>query len=1205
MAAESGFTHLHLHSQYSVLDGAIRMKDLIPAIQERGMNQVAVTDHGNMYGAVDMTQRAAAINSDNNSAKPNPNKFKPIYGCEAYVAGDKGRTDRSQRMSSHLVLLAKDNEGYKNLQYLISMGFTEGFYYNPRIDKELLRKHSKGLIGLSACLGGVVNKPLLREGESAAAKAAREYKDIFEPGSFFLEIQDNGYKEQVAANQTLLEIGRTYDIPMVATADAHYINPDEAEAHEILMCIQQNRSLEDFRAKGMHHSEQLYIKTPQEMWDSFGRLCPEALENSVRIGNMCNVELSLKQAEFLPNYGVPDGFSEATYLEKLSYDGLRQRIKEANYPVDEPLYKQRLEYELGVINQMGFPGYFLIVWDFINYSKKHGIPVGPGRGSGAGSLVAYALRITDLDPIPYDLIFERFLNPERVSMPDFDIDFCQERRGEVLDYVSRHYGEKNVGQIATYAELSTKSVIKDVGRVLGIPFAEINALTKHIPGLVNGKKPTIDQAMELEPKLKEIQKSNPVYEKIISNAKILEGLHRGTGMHAAGIVIAESELWNYVPVCRGKNGELVTQYAKDEVEEAGLVKFDFLGLKTLTVVAKAVAHIQAKSGPGPHMSRENFDIDKIPQDDQNIYKMISKGLTDGVFQLESDGFKKLLKRLKPDCFEDVVAAVALYRPGPLDAGMVDDYIDRKHGRKKIEYPHPVCEPILNMTYGVIVYQEQVMRIAVDLSGFTLGGADKLRKAMGKKKADVMEKLGKQFVDGAYEKSGMPREAAYDLFENIKKFAGYAFNKSHSAAYAVITYQTAYLKYYYETEFMAALLSTEMRQQENVVKYIQSAREMGIPVLSPDVNQSERDFSVVNVKVDDATTRPGILFGLGAIKGVGDSAIELILEERDGDGYESLFKLCEATDTRKVNKKVLEALVKSGACDTFGRHRSQLFGSIEKALESGQAAQKDRATGQTSLFGAFAEAETALGNDGQSFNESYPDIPEWEESEKLQLEKAALGFYISGHPLRRFENDLPRLASTNVARLLENASQSRSFGGGFERKPPSVTLGCIVSELRERPLKNGNGRMAIAQVEDLHGSIEVLVFSRAFGECEDILKSDQPLLVTGSVKVEGDDPANPIVKLNAQNIQLLSKVRIDATTRVEMRIPVYAVNNDRLEGLKDILSDSLGEIPTTLTIFDPDRSETTLKLPDRLRVRPSDELITRVDNLFELPVTHFK
>jgi DNA polymerase-3 subunit alpha len=1169
MSDSQGFTHLHLHSQYSLLDGAIRVDDLLPAVKEKGMDSVAVTDHGNMYGAVHFYKTAKK------------HGVKPIMGCEAYVAtGPQGRTDKTSRESAHIVLLAKDNEGYKNLTYLISAGFLEGYYYNPRIDKELLKKHSKGLYGLSACLGGVVNKPLLREGESAAAAAAKEFRDLFEPGHFFLELQDNGYKEQEHANQALMNISEVLNIPLVATADSHYLKPQDSAAHEILMCIGQSRSLQEFRAK-MHHSDLLYVRTPQEMWSAFEHTAPSAVENTRRIAENCNVALNLSET-YLPNYGVPEGQTRESYLEEVAHAGLKRRLQEAPYATDASSYKARLDYELGVITRMGFAGYFLIVWDFIRYAKDQAIPVGPGRGSGAGSLVAWALRITNLDPIPYDLLFERFLNPERVSMPDFDIDFCQDRRNEVIQYVSQRYGKNNVGQIVTYSQLSAKSVIKDVGRVLELPFAEVNTLTKLIPGLIDGKKVSIDQALELEPKLREVQKEKPIYKEVISIARSLEGLNRQTGMHAAGIVIGDKPLWEYVPVCRGKEGEIVTQFAKDEVEQAGLVKFDFLGLKTLTVIANAVKHIHQRTDDGPFGTHSSFDIDAVALDDPKVFQLIASGDTDGVFQMESTGFKELLKRLKPDCFEDIVAAGALYRPGPLDAGMVDEYILRKHGRKKVEYPHPVCETILKPTYGVLVYQEQVMRIAVTLCGFTMGEADVLRKAMGKKKADVMAELREKFVQGAHTHNQMQHQDANELFTQIEKFAGYAFNKSHSAAYAVITYQTAFLKTYFPVEFMAALLSTEMRDQDNVVRYIQSAREHTIPVLPPCVHRSERDFSVVQHNNAQA-----ILFGLGAVKGIGDAAIDTIIQARRKKPFSTLYTFCESVDSKKVNRKVLEALIKSGACDAFKRPRSQMMASMDIALDIGQRAQKDRESGQRSLFDLIAPSASNP-NAGHP-QEHYVEVPDWDKKTLLALEKEALGFYITGHPLDDYAQDLSRLCNANTSNIGSFAQKAGAY------KAQEVAVAGIVSNMRERPLKNGTGRMAFFVLEDLHGSCEAMVFSKVYAECETWLKSDQPVLVQGAVVIEGEEEEGAgLPKLRVSSITSLADVRASKARFVDIRTSTHFCSDEHLQELKVILQKHPGNVPVQLTMTSPHTFSVFVQLPTELNVSPTDTLLSHLE-----------
>lgn len=1181
-AAGGEFTHLHLHSQYSLLSGAIRIDELMPRIKELGMSAVALTDNGNMYGAVHFYKAARK------------HGIRPIFGCDAYVA-EKSRHDRQSRDSAHLVLLAQNNVGYKNLSYLVSMGFMQGFYYNPRIDLELLAQHSEGLIGLSGGSSGVIAKVFLRDGMAAAQARAQQFAQTFAPGCFFLELQDTGTIEQARVNEALLEIGRTLDIPMVATANAHYLRPEDAPAHEILMCIGQGRSLAEFRQR-MQHSDKLFVRSPEQMWQTFGQMCPEALLNTTRIAQMCNVELDLSQT-FLPNYVVPEEHTRESYLLEITTAGLKRRIAEAYYPIDEALYQKRLDYELSVITKMGFAGYFLIVWDFIRHAKECGIPVGPGRGSGAGSLVAYSLRITDLDPIPYDLLFERFLNPDRVSMPDFDIDFCQDRRGEVIQYVAEKYGRDNVGQIVTYSLLSAKSVIKDVGRVLELPFAEVNELTKLIPGLVNGKKVNIDQALSLEPKLREIQKEKPVYGQVIEISRALEGLGRQTGIHAAGIVIGDKPLWDYVPVCRGKEGELVTQFAKDEVEEAGLVKFDFLGLKTLTVVAKAQAHVRARGGQGPLGDNAQFDAERVPLDDMEVYKLIARGDTDGVFQLESSGFKELLKRLKPDRFEDVVAAVALYRPGPLDAGMVEDYIARKHGRKKVTYPHPVCAEILDTTYGVIVYQEQVMRIAVALCGFSMGEADVLRKAMGKKKAEVMAQMREQFVSGAQSQSGMDAQVAADLFTQIEKFAGYAFNKSHSAAYAVISYQTAYLKTYYPLEFMAALLSTEMRDQDNVVRYISSAREHGLVIRPPCVNRSGRDFSVE----DDATAKGGrvILFGLGAVKGIGDAAIDAIVDGRSCDNkgiatsapmaFACLFDFCERVDLKRVNKKVLEALVKSGAMDSFKRARAVLFESIEQAVLIGQRTWRDRSIGQTNLFGLLTAVQR---DDGQSAHAiHYSERPEWPDKERLVLEKEAVGFYITGHPLDAYASSLGRLTTANTASLPALAAQGGRRMGG------EVALAGVVSAMRERPLKSGNGRMAFITLEDHLGSVEVIVFSKAFADGEDALRSGEPLLVRGHVMMEGDEEdGQGAIKLRATQISSLSDVRQQSTRALGISLPLDRADEAMMRQLKTTFSQHRGSVPVTLTLGGNGDFEAVVQVCDTLRVCPSDALLVQLTQL---------
>ncbi|MFL5306463.1 MAG: DNA polymerase III subunit alpha, partial [Polyangia bacterium] len=835
------FTHLHLHTQYSLLDGAIRLDHLFPKVLERGMKSVAITDHGNLFGALDFYQKAKA------------HGVKPIFGCETYVSPD--RHDKTERRSNHLILLAKNEVGWKNLSYLNSMGYLEGFYYNPRIDKPLLRAHAEGLIGMSACLGGEIAQALMRRGPEAGETVAREFEDIFGKGNFFLEMQPNGLEEQEQVNGHLQELSKKTGIPLVATNDCHYLNQTDARAHEILMCVQQKKTIHD--EKRLHHrNDAFFVKTPGEM-EAYFKHIPEALENAARIGELCKVDFKLGET-FLPKFQVPDGMTAESYLQVIAEDGLKKRIAEAykrGEKVDGDNYAARLALELSVIQKMQFAGYFLIVWDFIRYAKEHRIPVGPGRGSGAGSLVAYCTRITDIDPIANKLLFERFLNPERVSMPDFDVDFCMNRRDEVINYVTDKYGKDNVGQIVTMHQIKARSGVRDIARAMAIPFAEADKVAKFVPEPIQGKSPPIAEAIEKEPRLRALYDESPIYRELLDVAKGLEGLNRHAGKHAAGVVIGDRPLWEYVPCFRPAGDEtgIVTQYDKDMVEKAGLVKFDFLGLKTLTVIQTCLDHVtRERAGKG----EEPLDLALIPLDDVPVYKMISDADVTGVFQLESSGFRELLKKLRPDCFEDIVAAGALYRPGPLEGGMVDDFIERKHGRKRVEYDHPSLEPILKDTYGVIVYQEQVMQISSALAGYSLGRADLLRRAMGKKKLEVMAKEKAGFLEGAKEK-GIDPKIAEKVFDLMEKFAGYGFNRSHSAAYGMLTYQTAYLKHYYPVEFFAALLTCDKDDTDAIVKFIAEAKGQGIRVLRPDINESDTDFNVVPVPAGLAMGSPGV------------------------------------------------------------------------------------------------------------------------------------------------------------------------------------------------------------------------------------------------------------------------------------------------------------------------------------------------------------
>jgi DNA polymerase-3 subunit alpha len=1161
------FAHLHLHTLYSLLDGAIRLPDLMKSCADTGMKSVAVTDHGNMFGVVNFYQEAKK------------HGIKPVIGFEAYVAGDKGMKEKTQRIGNHLVLLAKNDTGYRNLRYLSTKAFTDGFYYDPRVDKPLLKAHSEGIIALTACMAGAVPRAIRRNDMDEARREVRELKAIF-GDDLYLEVQSNALREQLPVNHGICELARDEGLRLAATADSHYVKREDAKAHEVLMAIASGRTFDDPK-RLRHETEELYIKSPDEMYGAaeattgVGAEWREAVNNTWLIAESCNVNLNLKD-KFLPKFNVPENETLDSFIQKRAREGLDQRFAEiarTGRAINADKYRERLERELGVITSMKFSGYFLIVQDFINWAKRNGIPVGPGRGSGAGSLVAYALRITDIDPLPYNLLFERFLNPERVSMPDFDVDFCQDRRSEVIEYVSEKYGRDNVAQIITYGALSAKSAIKDVARVMGLPFAEVNELTRNIPNLIDGHPATIEKALEVEPKLTQIQESKPIFKQIIDYARALEGLTRSTGMHAAGVVIGEKPLWEYVPLCKGQNGELVTQFAKDEVELAGLIKFDFLGLKTLTVIDDAVKLINRNR-------KEPLDIALLPLDDKKTYEIISRGDTAGIFQMESSGFTEMVKKLKPSVFEDIIAAGALYRPGPLDSGMVDVFINRKHGRERVSYPHPLLEGILKDTYGVIVYQEQVMQIAQELAGYSLGRADLLRRAMGKKKADVMAKERGGFLEGCAKKD-VPDKLANEIFDLMEKFAEYGFNKSHSAAYGLITYQTAYLKAHHPVEFMAALLTSEKDNTDKVVSHIAEARADGITVLQPDVNESDLAFGVA----PDAK-KPGkslIRFGLGAVKGVGENAVEAILGARKKP-FAGLFDFCSRIDTRKINKKTVEALVTAGAFDFTGKPRKALFDAIEPALQQGASEQRDRESGQFGLFGGGAKAVDKAPEERVFGKE------EWSERERLALEKQAIGFYITGHPLARYADDVKRYA-THTCASLANAR-------GFEK----VAVAGIVQGWRERLTKTGK-KIAFAVLEDLTGARDLVMYDDALTKFETLLKGDEPVLVKGMVRLaekfgaeaQQQETSEPSPEIKVDEVQKLADVRAAKATRVDLKLQAEQSSPERLGELKNLFSKYPGSCSVALSIVLPDTAETRISL--KTRVAPSDDFCAAVDRLF--------
>jgi len=1194
----SDFAHLHLHTQYSLLDGAIRTRDLCRTVHERGMKAVAVTDHGNMFGAVQFYEDAKK------------HGIKPILGCEAYIS-DGPMEARTDRKNYHIVLLARNNEGFANLQKLVSYGHLKGFYYNPRIDRTVLREHSKGLIGLSACLSGHISRLILNDRMDEARERVLEYRSIFEPGSYFLELQPSRLEGQEKINPILAQLARDCDVPIVATNDCHYVDRSEARAHEVLMCMGQGRTLDD--PKRMKHAcDEFFIKRPQEMLPYFTQY-PEAMENAARIAKLCNVELTLDKAE-LPTFELPPDVAGDLpgYLRRIAHSGLRDRLEELRargLRPDEDIYRARLDYELQVIIDMKFPGYFLIVWDFIRHAKSIAVPVGPGRGSGAGSLVAYAMRITNLDPMRYNLLFERFLNPERVSMPDFDIDFCMDRRDEVIRYVTERYGEDHVGQIATFHSLKARGLVRDVCRVMGWSVAETNDLAKLIP---EGPKVTLSATTSDPDKLKQELKRDPsltaAYKDLIPIAEAstklrrrleedkraaevmevgcsLEGLNRHAGMHAAGVVIGSRPLWEHVP-CFRADGKLVTQYTMVDAERAGLVKFDFLGLKTLTVISTAVNLI---NDGGLHAQPEPFDIDAIPLDDARVYEMISRGDTTGVFQLESSGFKDLLQRLKPDCFEDIIAAVALYRPGPLEGGMVDQFIECKHGRRAIEFPHPNLRAVLVETYGVFVYQEQVMQAAQILAGFSLGTADLMRRAMGKKKAKEMERQRALFVEGCEKVNSIDPKKANEIFDLIDKFAGYGFNKSHSAAYGLITYQTGFLKCHYRTAFMAALMSCDKDKNENVVKFIAEARGSGIEVLPPDVNESRDDFSVVK-RAEDAQQ---IRFGLGAVRNVGANAVSSILDARKESGpFESVFELCRRVDLRKVNRRTLEGLLRAGAFDSIsqGRARAQLLGALDRATQQGQGAQRDRETGQTGLFDMFNAVETV-------YTEEYPEAEEWSPKERLLGEREALGFYLTGHPLDRFAQDVERFATTNTGRLHENLA-------GAE-----IVIAGVVCDFREVQTRSGRGAMAFFQLEDSFGRLEVVVFPKTYARVDEETGrsiaemiegvGDEPLLVSGRIEVEKNDEGEvQRYKLIGETIRMMAQVRAERTTRVLLRLSIDQLTDTKVLALKQVVANHGGSCKMELQVTVDGRFESTIIFGDEFMVCADESLLLALDRLFE-------
>jgi DNA polymerase-3 subunit alpha len=1148
----ANFVHLHVHTQYSLLDGAIRLEDLFKKAKAYAMPAIAITDHGNMFGAIDFYQTAYRTG------------IKPIIGCELYVApGSRFSRESNSKIENarHIVVLARNIHGYRNLIKLTSMGYLEGFYYRPRVDKELLKQFGDGLIGLSACLHGEISEHLLRGDKESAAKAALEYRDIFGDGNFYLEIMENGIPEQRDVNRGLIELGEKLSIPIVATNDCHYLNPEDAEAHDILLCIQTGRTIEDADRMKFATNE-FYLKPPEEMIKSFS-YCPESIDNTVKIAEKCNLTLTFDNI-FLPHFEIEQEKTLDEYLRDLAKIGL-ENILTGVVGEERDKYLKRLHQELDIIQSMGFSGYFLIVSDFINYAKKKNIPVGPGRGSVAGSLVAFALGITSIDPIRYGLFFERFLNPDRKSMPDIDTDFCIEGRDEIIRYVTNKYGSDHVAQIVTFGTMQAKQVIRDVGRALNMPYGEVDRIAKLVPNVLNIK---LDEAIKMEPRLQSEERNSEKVRKLLSLSRSLEGLNRHSSTHAAGVVISDRPLVERVPLYKSQKEEVMTQFSMDDIQSVGLTKFDFLGLRTLTVIRDALDFI--KKGRGI-----DLDINKIPLDDSQTYQLLMRGETDGVFQLESSGMKDIVVSMKPDCIEDIIALLSLYRPGPLKSGMVPEFISRKHGKTRIKYEVTALEAILKETYGVILYQEQVMQIASVLANYSMGEADTLRKVMSKKNPSEMEKEKPKFLAGA-RKNKIPEEKARKIFEQMATFAGYGFNKSHSAAYAMISYHTAYLKTHYPVEFMTALLTSEKNNRDKIIKYISSCKEMGIDVLPPDINESITDFSVLGTK---------IRFGLAAVKNVGAGAVDSIIESREkGGAFTSLSDLCRRVDLRKINKRVIESLIKCGAFDSFGKKRRQLMEGFDKIVEATQRRKKNGPSSQSSLF-ANDDAKRE-GGESLRDDEHLPDVPEWDAAERLAHEKETLGFYITGHPLLRFADQLQNLTDADSENIIHKRDGETVHVAG--------TVGNVKTVLTKK-----KDTMAYVTLEDMKGSIELIVFGDMFKKYSTVLQSGEPVMVTGTV-----DAGDENCKIIPSEILPLKEAIENPHSEVHFDVNAANATPYTLDSLKRILMKNRGKIDGFIHLHLNGKSETVIYLGKDLRLNPTKSLKKEADSILGDGSTRF-
>ena len=1104
--ASPNFVHHHLHTDYSLLDGACDIPKLMDRAAVLKMPAVAITDHGNLFGAVKFYEAATKRG------------IKPIIGCETYVAA-ANRFDRSPDSDRphHLVLLAADERGYRNLVKLASAAYLEGYYYKPRIDKDLLAHHSEGLIALSACLQGEVTAAVMAGRYNHARQSAYDLRDIFGKGNFYIEIQDQGLEEDRRVNPDLARLSRETGIPLVATNDCHYLSHDDARAQEVLMCIQTGKTLSD--AQRMRFAtDQFYFKSPEEMAALFGEV-PEALAHTLEIAERCNLHLEKEQHVF-PHFEVPAGETLDSFFEIVTRQGFAERRPalerlRAEGRLRHPLeaYEERLDREIELIKKMRFAGYFLIVWDFIRFAREKCIPVGPGRGSAAGSLASYALHITDVDPLQYDLLFERFLNPERITFPDIDIDFCMRRRGEVIDYVTGKYGRENVSQIITFGTMGAKAVVRDAGRALDMPFAEADRIAKLIPNTLNI---TLEDALAQTPELRQLRDRDPKVADLLRVAGSLEGLARHASTHAAGVVISPQPLQEIVPLYKSNKDEITTQYAMDDLEKIGLLKMDFLGLTTLTILDDAVRTIESTRG-------EKLDLDQLSLDDAATYELLGKGLTAGIFQFESRGMTDILRRAKPNRLADLTALNALYRPGPMQ--MIDDYVARKAGKRRVSYDLPQLKEILEETYGIMVYQEQVMQIAASVAGFSLGEADVLRRAMGKKKHEEMVSMREKFLAGA-RKKGVSEAKARKLYEQIEQFAGYGFNKSHSAAYALVAYRTAYLKTHYPLEFMAALLTAEIGNPDKLTFYLNECRDMGIEVLPPDVNSSDRTFTP-----SQTPSGLGIRFGLTAIKNVGEAAIESVIAARGRLGrYDNLFQFCENVDLRLMNKRVIESLIKAGAMDSLGVPRPRMMAGLDRAIELGQARQRATTAGQEGLFGGVAQPEPI-----RTFE--LPAAAEWSETERLAGEKEVLGFYVTGHPLEKYRAEMAAAAKHSSAALEDLANDA------------PVSLAGILTSLRVKPSKKGD-LWAAGVLEDLRGTAELLVFPQTLQQVQPLLKVDTALVVKG--RVRKDENSRP--KVVVSEVQPLEKAAANGKrSSLRIRVDLGSASEDLVSRIQTLFA----------------------------------------------------